>query len=52
MHQLETEFGLTVHWVDLHALALDVLANPTAYGLTNVTQAAKSNPHCECAKEL
>lgn len=38
--QLESDLGVTIHEVDIFSLFNDVLADPTSFGLTNVTDSA------------
>jgi outer membrane lipase/esterase len=40
LNQLESALGITIHQIDVYSLFEDAQANPGAYGLTNVTDAA------------
>ncbi|MBI4327403.1 MAG: immunoglobulin domain-containing protein [Chloroflexi bacterium] len=45
--RLQAEFGLTVFRLDLHDLSLRLWADPTAYGFTNLTNAANACVNCD-----
>jgi phospholipase/lecithinase/hemolysin len=45
--RLQAEFGLTIFRCDLHELSLRLWADPTAYGFTNVTEAANVCVGCD-----
>lgn len=38
--QLEEDLGITIHQLDVHGLFEEVIADPAAFGLTNVTDSA------------
>ncbi len=40
LSRLESSLGVTIYRLDTYGLVQDAIANPTAYGLTNVTNAA------------
>jgi hypothetical protein len=44
IQKLQADYGLTVFRFDYYGLCTNLLANPTAYGYTNVTDAARD--HC------
>ena len=44
---LQAEFGLTIFRCDLHDLSRRLWAEPTAYGFTNVTDAASACVKCD-----
>jgi phospholipase/lecithinase/hemolysin len=40
LNQLQGELGITIHQVDIDSIFQNIIANPGAYGLTNVTDSA------------
>lgn len=45
--KLQADFGLTIFRFDFHDLSLRLWANPTAYGFTNLTNAANACVGCD-----
>ena len=40
LNQLQQQLGITIHQVDINSVFQNIIANPGAYGLTNVTDSA------------